>query len=47
MTQRVIDTASWKRVQATSNLLERDLLLKRAMGVPEASFTRLGEMLFS
>jgi hypothetical protein len=41
----MISRAAFRRSLAEANPLERDVLLKRAMGFPETSFTTLSELL--
>jgi len=36
---------AWRRCQRHTNVLERDYQLKRAMGFPEETFTRLDRLL--
>ena len=39
-----VDWATWRRWEKHPNILERDYQLKRAMGFPEASFTRIWDL---
>lgn len=41
----LIDRETWRRTSSEPNVLERDVVLKRAIGFDEANFTRLSELL--
>ncbi len=41
----LIDTDTWRRAEAEPNVLERDYQLKRAIGFPEETFTRVEGLL--
>lgn len=41
----IVSWRDWRRTAALANPIERDVQIKRAMGFPEVSFTRLAELL--
>jgi hypothetical protein len=41
----LISHEAYKKCRAEKNLLQRDVLIKQALGFPEDTFTRLGDLL--